>query len=83
MPQIGSSSHITIIFESCFGECGYVRVCASPQLINEFVAKEGILMDGVSQAEVLLGRDTRPSGDALLEAARQVWTGLKMLGVQE
>ncbi|XP_052725729.1 phosphoacetylglucosamine mutase isoform X2 [Vigna angularis] len=40
-------------------------------LINEFVAKEGILMDGVSQAEVLLGRDTRPSGDALLEAARQ------------
>lgn len=44
------------------------------QLINEFVAKEGILMDGVSQAEVLLGRDTRPSGDALVEAARQVWT---------
>ncbi|XP_014521328.1 phosphoacetylglucosamine mutase isoform X2 [Vigna radiata var. radiata] len=47
----------------------------SPQhlllLINEFVAKEGILMDGVSQAEVLLGRDTRPSGDALFEAARQ------------
>ncbi|WVZ10162.1 hypothetical protein V8G54_014692 [Vigna mungo] len=47
----------------------------SPQhlllLINEFVGKEGILMDGVSQAEVLLGRDTRPSGDALLEAARQ------------
>ncbi|XP_027911824.1 phosphoacetylglucosamine mutase isoform X2 [Vigna unguiculata] len=52
----------------------------SPQhllvLINEFVAKEGILMDGVSHAEVLLGRDTRPSGDALLEAARQGVTSI-------
>ncbi|KAL9327510.1 hypothetical protein ACSQ67_002513 [Phaseolus vulgaris] len=52
----------------------------SPQhlllLINEFVAKEGILMDGVSQAEVLLGRDTRPSGDALVEAARQGVTSI-------
>ncbi|CAJ1928898.1 unnamed protein product [Sphenostylis stenocarpa] len=52
----------------------------SPQhlllLINEFVAKEGILMDGVSQAEVLLGRDTRPSGSALLEAARQGVTSI-------
>lgn len=51
----------------------YVRMYHR-QLINEFVAKEGILMDGVSQAEVLLGRDTRPSGDALFEAARQVCT---------
>ncbi|KAK7367702.1 hypothetical protein VNO80_09720 [Phaseolus coccineus] len=52
----------------------------SPQhlllLINEFVAKEGILMDGVCQAEVLLGRDTRPSGDALVDAARQGVTSI-------
>lgn len=42
------------------------------QLINEFVEKEGISMDGVTQVEVLLGRDTRPSGDSLLVAAKQV-----------
>ncbi|XP_061343930.1 phosphoacetylglucosamine mutase [Gastrolobium bilobum] len=40
------------------------------QLVNEFVEKEMIPLDGVRPAEVLLGRDTRPSGDALLEAAR-------------
>ncbi|KHN31412.1 Phosphoacetylglucosamine mutase [Glycine soja] len=38
----------------------------SPQhlllLINEFVEKEGISVDGDWQVEVLLGRDTRPSG---------------------
>lgn len=43
------------------------------QLINVFVEKERIPLDGVRCAEILLGRDTRPSGDALLEAARQVW----------
>lgn len=43
------------------------------QLINEFVEKERIPFDGVRPAEILLGRDTRPSGEALLEAARQVW----------
>lgn len=52
----------------------------SPQhlllLINEFVEKEGISMDGVTQVEVLLGRDTRPSGDALLEAAKQGVTSI-------
>jgi len=48
-----------------FGECGYV------QLINEFVEKEGISVDGDWHVEVLLGRDTRPSGDALLQAAKQ------------
>ncbi|TKY70737.1 Phosphoacetylglucosamine mutase [Spatholobus suberectus] len=46
------------------------------QLINEFVEKEGISMDGVRQVEVLLGRDTRPSGDALLEAAKQGVTSI-------
>ncbi|XP_027360690.1 phosphoacetylglucosamine mutase isoform X2 [Abrus precatorius] len=53
---------------------------SSPQqlilLINEFVEKERIPMDGVRHAEVLLGRDTRPSGDALLEAARQGVTSI-------
>ncbi|XP_016201523.1 phosphoacetylglucosamine mutase [Arachis ipaensis] len=47
----------------------------SPQelirLINEFVKKEGIQFDGVKHAEILLGRDTRPSGEALLEAAKE------------
>ncbi|XP_052210262.1 phosphoacetylglucosamine mutase [Diospyros lotus] len=40
------------------------------QLIDEFVKKENIALEGRS-AEVLLGRDTRPSGEALLEAAKQ------------
>jgi hypothetical protein len=43
------------------------------QLITEFVEKERIPFDGVRPAEILLGRDTRPSGEALLEAARHVW----------
>lgn len=42
------------------------------QLINEFVEKEGIPFNGVRPAEVILGRDTRPSGDALLKAAKEV-----------
>ncbi|CAI0401615.1 unnamed protein product [Linum tenue] len=41
------------------------------QLVEEFVAKEGIRFDGSRPAKVLLGRDTRPSGDSLLEAAKQ------------
>ncbi|KAL2626038.1 hypothetical protein AAZV13_07G087000 [Glycine max] len=52
----------------------------SPQhlllLINEFVEKEGISVDGDWQVEVLLGRDTRPSGDALLQAAKQGVTSI-------
>ncbi|KAI4315164.1 hypothetical protein L6164_028005 [Bauhinia variegata] len=40
------------------------------QLINEFVKKENIPFSGARPAEVLLGRDTRPSGDALLKAAK-------------
>ncbi|KDP46957.1 hypothetical protein JCGZ_07974 [Jatropha curcas] len=41
------------------------------QLIDEFVKKENILFDGARSAEVLLGRDTRPSGLFLIEAAKQ------------
>ncbi|CAI9095486.1 OLC1v1031451C2 [Oldenlandia corymbosa var. corymbosa] len=41
------------------------------QLIEAFVKKENILLDGKDVAEVLLGRDTRPSGSSLLEAAKQ------------
>ncbi|KAI9089292.1 hypothetical protein K1719_029571 [Acacia pycnantha] len=40
------------------------------QLINDFV-KEGISFNGVRPAEVILGRDTRPSGGALLKAAKE------------
>ncbi|CAN1846772.1 Phosphoacetylglucosamine mutase, partial [Linum perenne] len=39
------------------------------QLVEEFVKNEGIRFDGSRHAEVLLGRDTRPSGESLLEAA--------------
>ncbi|KAG7952449.1 hypothetical protein I3843_12G059600 [Carya illinoinensis] len=41
------------------------------QLITEFVKKEKIPLEGVRPATVLLGRDTRPSGESLLEAAKQ------------
>ncbi|KAJ4845188.1 hypothetical protein Tsubulata_037679 [Turnera subulata] len=41
------------------------------KLIGEFVKKENISFDGPKQAEILLGRDTRPSGESLLEAAKQ------------
>ncbi|GLU05458.1 hypothetical protein SLE2022_225590 [Rubroshorea leprosula] len=40
-------------------------------LITEFVEKENILLDGEQSAQILLGRDTRPSGEYLLEAAKQ------------
>ncbi|KAE8683759.1 Phosphoacetylglucosamine mutase [Hibiscus syriacus] len=40
-------------------------------LITEFIEKEKIPFDGVQTAEILLGRDTRPSGESLLEAAMQ------------
>ncbi|OWM64099.1 hypothetical protein CDL15_Pgr018670 [Punica granatum] len=41
------------------------------QLIVEFAEKENIKFDGDFRAEILLGRDTRPSGESLLEAAKQ------------
>ncbi|KAJ0051368.1 hypothetical protein Pint_01157 [Pistacia integerrima] len=40
-------------------------------LIEEFVKKENIPFDGTHSAEILLGRDTRPSGESLLEVAKQ------------
>ncbi|KAL4602204.1 hypothetical protein ACB092_10G036700 [Castanea dentata] len=47
----------------------------SPQhllhLIIEFVEKENIPLEGAMPAQILLGRDTRPSGESLLEAAKQ------------
>ncbi|XP_071722352.1 phosphoacetylglucosamine mutase-like [Rutidosis leptorrhynchoides] len=43
------------------------------ELIVEFVEKENIPLhwDGMRSAEILLGRDTRPSGESLLQAAKQ------------
>ncbi|KMS97835.1 hypothetical protein BVRB_5g123290 [Beta vulgaris subsp. vulgaris] len=41
------------------------------QLIDDFVRKEGISFDNGRPAEILLGRDTRPSGKLLVDAARQ------------
>ncbi|KAJ9542904.1 hypothetical protein OSB04_029410 [Centaurea solstitialis] len=41
------------------------------QLINEFATKENIPLDGAKAATVLLGRDTRPSGESLVNAAKQ------------
>nr|XP_011465184.1 PREDICTED: phosphoacetylglucosamine mutase isoform X2 [Fragaria vesca subsp. vesca] len=41
------------------------------QLITEFVENEKITLDGSKKVEILLARDTRPSGESLLEAARQ------------
>ncbi|KAD2394480.1 hypothetical protein E3N88_41457 [Mikania micrantha] len=41
------------------------------QLIDEFAKKEGIPLNGTQAAAILLGRDTRPSGESLVEAAKQ------------
>ncbi|XP_042390847.1 phosphoacetylglucosamine mutase-like [Zingiber officinale] len=41
------------------------------QLVIQFVKEENIPFGGGQSANILLGRDTRPSGDALLEAAKQ------------
>ncbi|KAI4371483.1 hypothetical protein MLD38_019712 [Melastoma candidum] len=41
------------------------------RLICDFAEKEGISFDGSCRAEVLMGRDTRPSGESLLEAAKE------------
>ncbi|KAH9620734.1 hypothetical protein KSS87_007678 [Heliosperma pusillum] len=40
-------------------------------LIDDFVRKEEISFNGNRVAEVLLGRDTRPSGESLLDAAKE------------
>ncbi|XP_042482270.1 phosphoacetylglucosamine mutase [Macadamia integrifolia] len=41
------------------------------RLITDFAKKENISFGANQLAQVLLGRDTRPSGEALLEAAKQ------------
>ncbi|XP_058183180.1 phosphoacetylglucosamine mutase-like [Rhododendron vialii] len=41
------------------------------QLVDDFVMKENIPLEVVQSAVILLGRDTRPSGESLLEAAKQ------------
>ncbi|KAL9249680.1 Phosphoacetylglucosamine mutase-like protein [Drosera capensis] len=41
------------------------------QIIDGFVRKENIDFDGVHPAEILLARDTRPSGVSLIDAAKQ------------
>ncbi|KAG1354188.1 phosphoacetylglucosamine mutase [Cocos nucifera] len=41
------------------------------QLVIQFSKEENITLGGGQSAEILLGRDTRPSGEALLEAAKQ------------
>ncbi|KAK1305508.1 Phosphoacetylglucosamine mutase [Acorus calamus] len=41
------------------------------ELIVQFAKKENIPFGGTQSAEILLGRDTRPSGEALLEAAKK------------
>ncbi|KAL7149956.1 hypothetical protein ABFS83_05G076900 [Erythranthe nasuta] len=41
------------------------------QLVDDFVKKENITLEGGPAAQVLLGRDTRPSGASLVEAAKQ------------
>lgn len=49
------------------------------QLITDFAKKENIPLDGAkAAATVLLGRDTRPSGESLLEAANKVRHRLKL-----
>ncbi|GAB2273711.1 hypothetical protein Dimus_008492 [Dionaea muscipula] len=41
------------------------------KLINDFVRNENIQLEGGCPAEILLGRDTRPSGVSLIDAAKQ------------
>ncbi|PKA60421.1 Phosphoacetylglucosamine mutase [Apostasia shenzhenica] len=41
------------------------------ELVFQFVKEEGITFGGERPAEVLLGRDTRPTGEALLEVSKQ------------
>ncbi|KAJ3681632.1 hypothetical protein LUZ60_014205 [Juncus effusus] len=41
------------------------------QLVMDFAKEEGIKLSGNQSAEVLLARDTRPTGEALLKAAKE------------
>ncbi|KAJ0970885.1 hypothetical protein J5N97_018844 [Dioscorea zingiberensis] len=40
-------------------------------LVVQFAERENIPLSGTQSAEILLGRDTRPTGEPLLEAAKQ------------
>ncbi|KAF3431729.1 hypothetical protein FNV43_RR26464 [Rhamnella rubrinervis] len=40
------------------------------QVVDEFAESEGIALDGAKSVDILVGRDTRPSGSSLLEAAK-------------
>lgn len=42
------------------------------RLVAEFAASEGIALDGAKPVEILVARDTRPSGESLLQAAKLV-----------
>ncbi|KAF9626731.1 hypothetical protein IFM89_038949 [Coptis chinensis] len=41
------------------------------RLVTEFVKKEDIPIGRIQSAKIYLGRDTRPSGEVLLKAAKQ------------
>ncbi|XP_038880074.1 phosphoacetylglucosamine mutase [Benincasa hispida] len=56
------------------------------RLINEFAEKENILLDGSKSAHVLVARDTRPSGEVLLDAAKHgigsiIWVDARDMGI--
>ncbi|CAI9756425.1 unnamed protein product [Fraxinus pennsylvanica] len=53
------------------------------QLIDDFAKKEKIPLEGASEGEVLLGRDTRPSGVFLAEAAKQGITSIMGVSATE
>ncbi|XP_022135971.1 phosphoacetylglucosamine mutase [Momordica charantia] len=40
------------------------------RLINDFAEKENIILNGAKSARILVARDTRPSGEELLDAAK-------------
>ncbi|KAG8366291.1 hypothetical protein BUALT_Bualt17G0061100 [Buddleja alternifolia] len=46
------------------------------KLLDDFVKEENIIFEGVPTVEVFLGRDTRPSGTSLVEAAKQGITSI-------
>lgn len=43
------------------------------QLVLQFAKDEGITLGGGHSAQVLLARDTRPTGEYLLDVATKVW----------
>lgn len=43
---------------------------------------ENITLDGAKSVEILVARDTRPSGESLLDAAKQVSSHLTLFNMQ-